>query len=229
MSQKTEVLYEIKGLTKSYNQKGKNVVALADVDLTIHVGDLISIQGPTGGGKSTLLQMLGGLDKPTSGSISLSGDNLENMSENELAKTRSHKVGFIFQTFNLIPTLTALENVETALVPLGISSTDRRTRSLAALESVGLADRASHLPSELSGGQQQRVAIARALVKNPQVLLADEPTGNLDEETRDQIMEILEELWRNKGLTLIMVTHDSNIAKRAKRNLNIANGRLSAR
>jgi putative ABC transport system ATP-binding protein len=229
MSQKTEVLYEIKGLTKSYNQKGKNVVALADVDLTIHVGDLISIQGPTGGGKSTLLQMLGGLDKPTSGSISLSGDNLENMSENELAKTRSHKVGFIFQTFNLIPTLTALENVETALVPLGISSTDRRTRSLAALESVGLADRASHLPSELSGGQQQRVAIARALVKNPQVLLADEPTGNLDEETRDQIMEILEELWRNKGLTLIMVTHDSNVAKRAKRNLNIANGRLSAR
>jgi len=229
MSQTTEVLYEIKGLTKSYNQKGKNVVALADVDLTIHVGDLISIQGPTGGGKSTLLQMLGGLDKPTSGSISLSGDNLENMSENELAKTRSHKVGFIFQTFNLIPTLTALENVETALVPLGISSTDRRTRSLAALESVGLADRASHLPSELSGGQQQRVAIARALVKNPQVLLADEPTGNLDEETRDQIMEILEELWRNKGLTLIMVTHDSNVAKRAKRNLNIANGRLSAR
>jgi len=229
MSQTTEVLYEIKGLTKSYDQKGKNVVALADVDLTIHVGDLISIQGPTGGGKSTLLQMLGGLDKPTSGSISLSGDNLENMSENELAKTRSHKVGFIFQTFNLIPTLTALENVETALVPLGISSTDRRTRSLAALESVGLADRASHLPSELSGGQQQRVAIARALVKNPQVLLADEPTGNLDEETRDQIMEILEELWRNKGLTLIMVTHDSNVAKRAKRNLNIANGRLSAR
>jgi len=229
MSQTTEVLYEIKGLTKSYNQKGKNVIALADVDLTIHVGDLISIQGPTGGGKSTLLQMLGGLDKPTSGSISLSGDNLENMSENELAKTRSHKVGFIFQTFNLIPTLTALENVETALVPLGISSTDRRTRSLVALESVGLADRASHLPSELSGGQQQRVAIARALVKNPQVLLADEPTGNLDEETRDQIMEILEELWRNKGLTLIMVTHDSNVAKRAKRNLNIANGRLSAR
>jgi len=229
MSQATEVLYEIKGLTKSYNQKGKNVVALADVDLTIHVGDLISIQGPTGGGKSTLLQMLGGLDKPTSGSISLSGENLENMSENELAKTRSHKVGFIFQTFNLIPTLTALENVETALVPLGISSTDRRTRSFAALESVGLADRASHLPSELSGGQQQRVAIARALVKNPQVLLADEPTGNLDEETRDQIMEILEELWRNKGLTLIMVTHDSNVAKRAKRNLNIANGRVSAR
>jgi len=229
MSQPTEVLYEIKGLTKSYDQKGKKIVALSSVDLTINVGDLISIQGPTGGGKSTLLQMLGGLDKPTSGSITLSGENLENMSENELAQTRSHKVGFIFQTFNLIPTLSALENVETALVPLGISSADRWTRSVAALEAVGLADRASHLPTELSGGQQQRVAIARALVKNPQVLLADEPTGNLDEETRDQIMEILEELWREKGLTLIMVTHDSNVAKRAKRNLNISNGKVSAR
>jgi len=229
MSQSTEVLYEIKGLAKSYDQKGKQVIALTGVDLTINVGDLISIQGPTGGGKSTLLQMLGGLDKPTSGSITLSGDNLENMSENELAQTRSHKVGFIFQTFNLIPTLTALENVETALVPLGISSADRWSRSVAALEAVGLGDRASHLPSELSGGQQQRVAIARALVKNPQVLLADEPTGNLDEETRDQIMDILEELWREKGLTLIMVTHDSNVAKRAKRNLNISNGKVSAR
>ena len=229
MTQSNEVLYEIKGLTKSYDQKGKKVVALSNVDLTINVGELISIQGPTGGGKSTLLQMLGGLDKPTSGSITLSGENLENMSENELAQTRSHKVGFIFQTFNLIPTLSALENVETALVPLGISSADRMSRSVAALESVGLADRASHLPSELSGGQQQRVAIARALVKNPQVLLADEPTGNLDEETRDQIMEILEELWREKGLTLIMVTHDSNVAKRANRNLNIANGKVSAR
>ena len=229
MTQSNEVLYEIKGLTKSYDQKGKKVVALSNVDLTINVGELISIQGPTGGGKSTLLQMLGGLDKPTSGSITLSGENLENMSENELAQTRSHKVGFIFQTFNLIPTLSALENVETALVPLGISSADRMSRSVAALEAVGLADRASHLPSELSGGQQQRVAIARALVKNPQVLLADEPTGNLDEETRDQIMEILEELWREKGLTLIMVTHDSNVAKRANRNLNIANGKVSAR
>jgi len=229
MTQSNEVLYEIQGLTKSYDQKGKKVVALSNVDLTIKVGELISIQGPTGGGKSTLLQMLGGLDKPTLGSITLSGENLENMSENELAQTRSHKVGFIFQTFNLIPTLSALENVETALVPLGISSTDRISRSVAALESVGLSDRASHLPSELSGGQQQRVAIARALVKNPQVLLADEPTGNLDEETRDQIMEILEELWREKGLTLIMVTHDSNVAKRANRNLNIANGKVSAR
>jgi putative ABC transport system ATP-binding protein len=229
MTQSNEVLYEIKGLTKSYDQKGKKVVALSNVDLTINVGELISIQGPTGGGKSTLLQMLGGLDKPTTGSITLSGENLENMSENELAQTRSHKVGFIFQTFNLIPTLSALENVETALVPLGISGADRMSRSVTALESVGLADRASHLPSELSGGQQQRVAIARALVKNPQVLLADEPTGNLDEETRDQIMEILEELWREKGLTLIMVTHDSNVAKRANRNLNIANGKVSAR
>lgn len=229
MSESREVLYEIKALSKSYDRKGKNVLGLANVDLSIYVGDLISIQGPTGGGKSTLLQMLGGLDKPTSGSITLSGENLENMSENELAQTRSHKIGFIFQTFNLIPTLSAMENVETALVPLKISRSERIRRSTEALEAVGLTDRASHLPSELSGGQQQRVAIARALVKNPQVLLADEPTGNLDEDTRDQIMELLQDLWREKGLTLIMVTHDSNVAKRAQRNLNISNGKVTAR
>ena len=189
MSETTQVLYELKGLTKRYVQKGKDINALNNVDLTINTGDLISIQGPTGGGKSTLLQMLGGLDKPTSGSITLLGQNLENMSEAQLAKTRGQQIGFIFQTFNLIPTLNALENVETALVPMGVSSVERRDRSMQALELMGLADRATHLPSELSGGQQQRVAIARALVKNPDVLLADEPTGNLDQDTRDQIME----------------------------------------
>lgn len=222
-------LYEIKALSKSYNQKGKLINALVDIDLKINQGDLVSIQGPTGGGKSTLLQMLGALDKPSQGSIKFSGDNLENMSENDLADLRGKKIGVIFQTFNLIPTLSALENVETALVPLHISSKERTLRSLEALSSVGLDDRATHLPSELSGGQQQRVAIARALVKNPQVLLADEPTGNLDEETRDQIIDLLEQLWREKGLTLIMVTHDSKVAKRAKINLNISRGVLSDR
>ncbi len=227
MSETTQVLYELKGLTKRYVQKGKDINALNNVDLTINTGDLISIQGPTGGGKSTLLQMLGGLDKPTSGSITLLGQNLENMSEAQLAKTRGQQIGFIFQTFNLIPTLNALENVETALVPMGVSSVERRDRSMQALELMGLADRATHLPSELSGGQQQRVAIARALVKNPDVLLADEPTGNLDQDTRDQIMDLLEGIWRDKGLTLIMVTHDSAIAKRAKTHLMIANGKVS--
>ncbi len=229
MSETTAVLYEIKGLSKRYVQKGRNIDALNNVDLTINSGDLISIQGPTGGGKSTLLQMLGGLDKPTSGSISLLGKNLETMSESDLARTRGNQIGFIFQTFNLIPTLNALENVETALVPLGVSSLERRERSLKALELMGLSDRANHLPSELSGGQQQRVAIARALVKNPDVLLADEPTGNLDQDTRDQIMDLLESIWRDKGLTLIMVTHDSAIAKRAKTHLIIANGKVSVK
>ena len=149
------------------------------------------------------------------------------MSEAQLAKTRGQQVGFIFQTFNLIPTLNALENVETALVPMGVSSLERRDRSMQALELMGLADRATHLPSELSGGQQQRVAIARALVKNPDVLLADEPTGNLDQDTRDQIMDLLESIWRDKGLTLIMVTHDSAIAKRAKTHLMITKGKVS--
>jgi len=227
MLETTSVLYELKGLTKRYVQKGKDINALNNVDLTINSGDLISIQGPTGGGKSTLLQMLGGLDKPTSGSITLLGQNLETMSEAQLAKTRGQQIGFIFQTFNLIPTLNALENVETALVPMGVSNVERRDRSMQALELMGLADRASHLPSELSGGQQQRVAIARALVKNPDVLLADEPTGNLDQDTRDQIMDLLEGIWRDKGLTLIMVTHDSAIAKRAKTHLMIANGKVS--
>ena len=229
MSETTQVLYELKGLTKRYVQKGKDINALNNVDLTINSGDLISIQGPTGGGKSTLLQMLGGLDKPTSGSITLLGQNLETMSEAQLAKTRGQQIGFIFQTFNLIPTLNALENVETALVPMGVSSVERRDRSMQALELMGLADRASHLPSELSGGQQQRVAIARALVKDPDVLLADEPTGNLDQDTRDQIMDLLEGIWRDKGLTLIMVTHDSAIAKRAKTHLMIANGKVSVK
>jgi len=227
MSESTQVLYEIKGLSKRYVQKGKNIDALKDVDLTIHAGDLISIQGPTGGGKSTLLQILGGLDKPTSGSITLSGQNLESMNEAQLAQTRGNQIGFIFQTFNLIPTLNALENVETALVPMGVSNIERRDRARTALGLMGLSDRENHLPSELSGGQQQRVAIARALVKNPQVLLADEPTGNLDQDTRDQIMDLLESIWRDKGLTLIMVTHDSAIAKRAKTHLMIANGKVS--
>lgn len=221
------IQYELKNLTKTFDARGKTVTALNDVNLLIHEKDFISIQGSTGGGKSTLLQMLGGLDKPTAGSITLSGTNLENMSENELAETRSHKIGFIFQTFNLIPTLTALENVETALVPFGLTNKERASRASEALASVNLADRADHLPSELSGGQQQRVAIARALVKNPQVLLADEPTGNLDEETRDQIMDLLEKEWRDKGITLIMVTHDSMVSRRANKHLYISKGQVT--
>ena len=219
-------MYTITGLTKQYRQAKRSVTALDGVDLDIPDGQLVAIQGPTGGGKSTLLQMLGALDRPTAGSISLAGDDLSTLSETKLGRIRATEIGFVFQGFNLIPTLTAQENVETALAPLGVSSADRKRRAAEALASVGLADRGNHLPSELSGGQQQRVAIARALVKDPEVLLADEPTGNLDEETRDEIMDLLEGLWRDRGLTVIIVTHDTAVARRAQRRLHIKHGRV---
>ncbi|WP_329365450.1 ABC transporter ATP-binding protein [Streptomyces sp. NBC_00669] len=222
-------MYQLSGVTKRYRRGKTNVDALRGIDLTIVDGDQVVIQGPTGGGKSTLLQMLGALDRPTSGSIEFDGTDLAKLSEARLTKVRSENIGFIFQSFNLIPTLTAQENVETALVPLGVRPSLRRTRAAAALESVGLGERLTHLPSELSGGQQQRVAIARALVKEPKVLLADEPTGNLDEGTRDDIMALLEGLWRDRGLTFILVTHDSTIAKRAPRLATIRKGTLTVR
>jgi putative ABC transport system ATP-binding protein len=219
-------MYQIDDLTKTY-QQGKRVVrALKGVSLTIGDGELVAVQGPTGGGKSTLLQMLGGLDRPTSGTVKLDGKDLAGMSDAELTAARAETIGFVFQNFNLIPTLTALENVETALVPAKIARQSRTARALAALESVGLGDRGDHLPGELSGGQQQRVAIARALVKNPKVLLADEPTGNLDEETRDEIVDLIEGLWKEQGLTIVLVTHDSVVARRTPRRLRIAKGAL---
>jgi putative ABC transport system ATP-binding protein len=222
-------MYKLTGVTKDY-QKGRGTVhALAGVDLVIEDGEWLAIQGPTGHGKTTLLQMLGGLDRPTSGVIEFDGQDLAQMREGQVTKVRATSIGFIFQTFNLIPTLSAQENVETALVPLGISGGERRSRALQALTGVGLEDRAKHLPSELSGGQQQRVAIARALVKEPKVLLADEPTGNLDEGTRDEIIALLESLWRDRGLTLILVTHDSSVARRAQRVAVMRNGKLSIR
>ncbi len=220
-------MYQLTNVTKTY-QNGRNVViALQGVDLAISDGEWLAIQGPTGHGKSTLLQMLGGLDRPTSGSVEFDGQDLAELRESEVTAVRARSIGFIFQTFNLIPTLSALENVEAALVPLGIRAAERRDRAAKALADVGLGDRLRHLPSELSGGQQQRVAIARALVKEPTVLLADEPTGNLDEETRDEIIALLEKLWRDRGLTLILVTHDSPVARRAQRIGVIRNGKLS--
>ncbi|MFF7336161.1 ABC transporter ATP-binding protein [Streptomyces sp. NPDC008163] len=220
-------MYTLRGVTKQY-QRGKSIVhALAGVDLTIEDGGRLVIQGPTGGGKSTLLQMLGGLDRPTAGSIELDGMDLAELSEAKLTKVRAENIGFVFQSFNLIPTLTAQENVETALVPLGVKASERRGRAAEALDSVGLGERLGHVPGEMSGGQQQRVAIARALVKRPKVLLADEPTGNLDESMRDEIMEVLETLWKEHGLTFVMVTHDSSIARRAPRLATIRKGRVT--
>jgi putative ABC transport system ATP-binding protein len=221
-------MYKLSGVTKNYQKGSRLVTALRGVDLVIEDGEWLAIQGRTGHGKTTLLQMLGGLDRPTSGVIDLDGVDLAQLREGQLTKVRAEKIGFIFQTFNLVPTLSAQENVETALVPLHVPAAARRARAVAALESVGLGDRIAHLPSELSGGQQQRVAIARALVKEPKVLLADEPTGNLDEDTRDDIINLLERLWREHGLTLVLITHDSPVARRAQRTLIMKNGQLSA-
>src|SRR6266545_3180451 len=195
-------MYKLTGVTKRYQKGRATVDALAGVDLVIEDGEWLAIQGPTGHGKTALLRVLGGRDRPTSGIVEFDGQDLAALRETQVTKVRAVSMGFIFQTFNLIPTLRALEN-------------------------VGLGERARHLPSELSGGQQQRVAIARALVKEPKVLLADEPTGNLDEGTRDDIMGLLEKLWRDTGLTLILVTHDSSVARRAQRIGIMQNGKLS--
>jgi putative ABC transport system ATP-binding protein len=219
-------MYRLSGVVKTY--KGRSTVtALRGVDLEIADGEWLAIQGPTGHGKSTLLQIAGGLDRPTVGSVELDGIDLGRMRESRLTRVRARSIGFIFQTFNLIPTLSAEENVEVALVPLGVRAAERKARARQALTAVGLGERLHHLPSELSGGQQQRVAIARALVKEPKVLLADEPTGNLDEGTRDEIIGLLDKLWRERTLTLVIVTHDSTVAARAQRTALMRNGVLT--
>jgi putative ABC transport system ATP-binding protein len=220
-------MYQLTKVTKTYQNGRNTVVALQSVDLAIRDGEWLAIQGPTGHGKTTLLQMLGALDRPTSGSVEFDGQDLAGLREGELTAVRAKSIGFIFQTFNLIPTLSAQENVEAALVPMRTGAAARRDRAASALADVGLGDRLRHLPSELSGGQQQRVAIARALVKEPTVLLADEPTGNLDEDTREEIIALLEALWRDRGLTLVLVTHDSPVARRAQRLGVMRNGQLS--
>jgi putative ABC transport system ATP-binding protein len=210
-------MYQLTDVTKLYAKGRHTVPAVRDLCLAIGDGEWLAIQGRTGHGKSTLLNLLGMLDRPTSGTIEFDGRNLTGVHEARASRLRAESIGFVFQTFNLVPTLSAAENVEAALIPLRVGTTERRRRVDAALESVGLADRARHLPGEMSGGQQQRTAIARALVKEPKVLLADEPTGNLDEDTRDEIINLLEKLWRERGLTLVLVTHDRAIARRAGR------------
>ncbi|HTW01165.1 MAG TPA: ABC transporter ATP-binding protein [Streptosporangiaceae bacterium] len=220
-------MYQLTNVIKKYRKGGATVAALQGVDLVIDDGEWLAIQGPTGHGKSTLLQIIGGLDRPTSGTVEFDGASLTGMRERRVTKVRARSIGFIFQTFNLIPTLSAAENVEAALVPLHVGAAARKARAQQALAAVGLGDRLRHLPSELSGGQQQRVAIARALVKDPKVLLADEPTGNLDEDTRDEIIGLLQRLWRSRGLTMVLVTHDSSVASRAQRLGLMRNGLLS--
>ncbi|WP_314454021.1 ABC transporter ATP-binding protein [uncultured Microbacterium sp.] len=219
----TTTAYSLRGVTRTYRQRDRTVQALAGVDLDIAAGDFVTVQGPTGGGKSTLLQMLGALDRPTSGSVTLGDVDIAAASNAELGRMRAREIGFVFQGFNLIPTLTAAENVDMGLEPLGLDRAERRRRVTDALARVGLDDRADHRPGELSGGQQQRVAIARAVAKQPRVLLADEPTGNLDERMRDEILDVLEAL-NAEGLTLVVVTHDSAVARRARRRLRLAKG-----
>jgi putative ABC transport system ATP-binding protein len=224
-----DTLYQLTGVSRIYRKGGREIPAVRDLDLEIQAGEWLAVQGKTGHGKTTLLQLLGGLDRPTGGRLTFEGHDLAAAREAQLRRVRAGSFGFIFQTFNLIPTLTAQENVEAALVPLGVRTTARHAQAQNALASVGLGDRAQHLPGELSGGQQQRVAIARALVKEPKVLLADEPTGNLDEDTRDEIIGLLGALWRERGLTLVLVTHDGAVARRAQRIAVMARGRLSIR
>lgn len=222
-------MYVLTEVTRLYHKGRHTVPAVRDVSLHISDGDWLAIQGRTGHGKTTLLQRLGGLDRPTSGTIEFDGKDITRLRESGVTELRAQSIGFIFRTFNLVQTLSAADNVEAALIPLHMRAAERRSRTAAALESVGLTDRARHLPSELSGGQQQRVAIARALVKEPKVLLADEPTGNLDEVTRDEIMALLEKLWRELGLTLVLVTHETSIARRAQRIAVMSKGRLAIR
>lgn len=222
-------LYTLTGVNRTFYKGRRTINAVRDLNLVIRAGDWLAVQGRTGHGKTTLLQILGGLDSPDSGAVLFGGEDIAQMREAHLTRMRAKSIGFIFQTFNLVRTLSAADNVEAALVPLRIRAAERRRRVATALESVDLADRARHLPAELSGGQQQRVAIARALVKEPAVLLADEPTGNLDEHTRDEIVTLLDKLWRSLNLTLVVVTLDTSVARRAQRIGTMTKGRLTIR
>jgi putative ABC transport system ATP-binding protein len=220
--------YELQGATRSYGRDSTLVVALDALDLTIRRGEFVAVFGPSGSGKTTLLQLLGALDRPTGGSIRFEGQPLERLGDSELAELRLRAMGLVFQQFNLIPTLSAAENVEAALAPLAMSRPKRRETVERQLEAVGLAPRADHLPTRLSGGEQQRVAIARALARSPRVVLADEPTGNLDTRNGEKVMDLLARLHSERDITLVLVTHDEWIADRADRVLRLADGRLVA-
>jgi putative ABC transport system ATP-binding protein len=220
--------YELREASRSFGQDSTLVLALDALDLTIGRGEFVAVFGPSGSGKTTLLQLLGALDRPSSGSIHFESQPLELLGDSALAELRLRAMGFVFQQFNLIPTLTAVENVEAALAPLGMSRLERRETAEQHLRAVGLGPRAQHLPGQLSGGEQQRVAIARALARSPRVVLADEPTGNLDSRNGELVMELLARLHAQLQITLVLVTHEEWIAERADRVLRLADGRLVA-
>jgi putative ABC transport system ATP-binding protein len=219
-------LYWLDGVVKEYGDAGTKVRAIDGIDLAITPHEFAVIAGPSGSGKSTLLQLMGALDRPTSGTLEFEGRPLASRSDGELADLRRDRIGFVFQQFNLIPTLTAIENVELAMAPSGLDARERGERAEALLGRVGLHARAGHLPSQLSGGEQQRVAIARSLSNDPDVVLADEPTGNLDSKTGDAILSLLYRLWDESGLTVVVITHDPAISESAPRVIRLADGRM---
>ncbi len=218
----SSALYELRGVAKFFQRGQATVRALEGVDLDITAGEFVALEGPSGSGKTTLLQLLGALDRPSSGEVVFEGRDLASLPDHELAGLRLRSFGFVFQQFNLIPTLSAVENVEAKLAPIG----GTRERALELLGEVGLADRADHLPQQLSGGEQQRVAIARALSVEPRVVLADEPTGNLDSATGSEIIELLANLAVEHGSTIVVATHDASLAARAPRRLAMRDGQL---
>lgn len=220
-------IINIEHIARVYDMGGEKVHALRDVSLNIYPNEYIAIMGPSGSGKSTMMNILGCLDTPSSGVYNFKGLDVKEMDDNDLAEIRNREIGFVFQTFNLLPRASALKNVELPLVYSGVSRSERRDRAIKTLEEVGLGDRMQHKPNELSGGQRQRVAIARALVTKPSIILADEPTGNLDSKTGVEIMRLFQELWK-RGNTIIIVTHEEDIARHAHRIVRIRDGKVES-
>ena len=206
---------QLRGVSKSYERGGERLKILSELDLDVREGSFEALMGPSGSGKSTLLNLIAGLDRPTSGTITISGKRIDSMSEGELARWRANTIGFVFQSYNLLPVLTAVENVELPLLLTKVPSNERRKRAETALRVVGLEDRKTHYPRQLSGGQEQRVAIARAIVNDPAIIVADEPTGDLDRQSADEILALLEKLNTELGKSIVMVTHDPSAAERA--------------
>lgn len=221
-----EVLARLRGVAKDYKRGSETVHVLSALDLDIPKGDFLALMGPSGSGKSTLLNLLGGLDRPTAGTIEVAGQRIDTMSDSQLGRWRARHVGFVFQMYNLLPVLSAERNVELPLLLTKLSAAERRKRAQAALSLVGLSDRAKHKPRELSGGQEQRVGIARAIVSDPTLLLCDEPTGDLDRKSGDEVLDLLQALNQQQGKTIIMVTHDPHAAARAKHVLHLTKGKL---
>jgi len=220
-------MIRLENVSKTYYMGGEQINALSNINLVVEEGEMVAVIGPSGSGKSTLLHIIGGLDSPTSGEVTISGQKLSHSNDTELAHYRNKSVGFVFQTFNLHPTYNALENVAMPLIFSKVPRTERLKRASEVLETMGLSKRSSHLPNQLSGGERQRVCIARALVTKPKLILADEPTGNLDSKTGDLILKLLQQLNKERGITLLLVTHNTDIAEQAPRTLFMRDGKIA--